>query len=172
MEWTRESEAEILELDGRPVMRFVRRIDRPVETVWAALTIPERIADWLAPAEVELRIGGRYHVTWPGSAEAGWKHVIRALDPPRLLEIGGPDQPATRFELEPDGAGCKVTMTDFFPLDEAIAAEVLAGWHLLMDGLPAAVDGRQAVRHKDGVGLAGRLQDHYRARLARGVARP
>lgn len=172
MDWRREDEAALVELDGLQVMRFMRVLPHPVEKVWAALTIPERIADWLAPAEVDLRLGGRYHVAWPGSAEGGWRHVIRALDPPRLLEIGSVERPATRFELTPDGDSCRLMMTDFLPLTLSQAGEVLAGWHLLLDGLPAAVEGRRAVRHKDGVGLAGRLQDHYRGRLDRELLRP
>ena len=166
MDWQTRDEARFIELDGRPVMRFIRYIDQPVEKVWAALTVPERIADWLAPAEVELRLGGRYHVTWPGGTESGWRHVIRQLEPPYVLEIGSEDAPATRFELAAEGAGCRLAMTDFFPLRRPEGPEVLAGWHLLLDGLPAAVDGRPAVRHKDGEGLAGRLQEHYRARLS------
>ncbi len=167
MDWRREDEAAFAEVDGRPVMRFTRPIAQPVEKVWAALTVPKRIAGWLAPAEVELAVGGRYHINWPGGGKSGWRHVIRVLEPPRILEIGGANAPATRFELEPDGAGCRLVMTDFFPLSGAPAGEVLAGWHLLLDGLPAAVEGRPAQRFEDGVGLAGKLQDHYRLRLSK-----
>jgi uncharacterized protein YndB with AHSA1/START domain len=170
MDWRAEDEADFVEEGGRRVMRFVRHIGRPVEKVWAALTIPERIADWLAPAEVELRLGGRYHVTWPGSPEPGWRHVIRRLEPPRLLEIGSPEAPATRFELFAEGPGCRVVMTDFFPLDHANAAEVLAGWHLLMDGLDAASGGREAVRHGHRDPAAMVLEAHYLNRLAVGQA--
>ncbi len=41
-------------------LRLVREIARPIEKVWAALTIPERIADCLGESVIELRVGGRY----------------------------------------------------------------------------------------------------------------
>ena len=40
-------------------MVFHRHYAKPIEKVWAALTTPERLADWLADAEIELRLGGR-----------------------------------------------------------------------------------------------------------------
>src|SRR5258708_7786439 len=33
---------------------FHRRYGKPIEKVWAAITTPERLADWLAAAEVAL----------------------------------------------------------------------------------------------------------------------
>jgi hypothetical protein len=45
-------------------LRYVRRIAASPERVWAAITIPERIADWFATADVqiELRLGGAYRL--------------------------------------------------------------------------------------------------------------
>ena len=37
---------------------FHRHLRAPVEKVWAALTTPERLADWFANAEIDLRVGG------------------------------------------------------------------------------------------------------------------
>ena len=38
---------------------FHRRYNKSVEKVWAALTTPERLADWFATAEVEMKVGRR-----------------------------------------------------------------------------------------------------------------
>jgi len=46
---------------------FHRRYARPIEKVWAALTVPERIADWFAEVEaLDLRLGGAIHLSFPG----------------------------------------------------------------------------------------------------------
>ena len=43
--------------DSRQIV-FHRRYRQSVEKVWAALTVPERLADWFATAEVDLREWG------------------------------------------------------------------------------------------------------------------
>jgi uncharacterized protein YndB with AHSA1/START domain len=47
-----------------------RRIQKPVAKVWAALTVPERIADWFTPVELDLRIGGIYRLSFPQDGTA------------------------------------------------------------------------------------------------------
>ena len=72
--------------EDRYEFRIVREIPRPPEKVWAALTIPERLADWLGPrAELDLRIGGRYFVWFSLQDDDAVRGIITALDPPRLL---------------------------------------------------------------------------------------
>ena len=39
-------------------LRFERQLHHPVEKVWAALTDPAQLAQWLAPGEIELTLGG------------------------------------------------------------------------------------------------------------------
>jgi hypothetical protein len=50
--------------DGRYVLRYDRRLRHPVDKVWAALTDPARVEEWLARAEVELAEGGRVRLEW------------------------------------------------------------------------------------------------------------
>jgi uncharacterized protein YndB with AHSA1/START domain len=73
--------------DGLFDLRFERDIPRPPEKVWAALTLPERIAAWLGPPIlIELRVGGRYLVADAGGGEdALFEWTIVRCDPPRLL---------------------------------------------------------------------------------------
>lgn len=52
------------EVEGQYELRFERRLKHPVEKVWAALTDPERRAEWLAPGTIELRPGGRAELTF------------------------------------------------------------------------------------------------------------
>lgn len=121
---------------------FERRIARPIEKVWAAVTVPERIADWLAEAEVDLRVGGRYRLRFPGGY--GTDGMITVLQPPRLLEYTWPDpehpRSVVRITLEPDGEGCRLTLVQT-ALSSTTAAGVVGGWHTHLEGLPGAADG-------------------------------
>jgi uncharacterized protein YndB with AHSA1/START domain len=127
-------------------LAFRRRIARPIEKVWAALTVPERIADWLAEATIEpdLRLGARWSLRWTGGYQMSGEIV--ALEPPRLIAWTWPEPKApdrrsvVRFELEPDGAGCVLILTNDGLVKPDIY-DVAAGWHTHLEGLPGAADG-------------------------------
>jgi uncharacterized protein YndB with AHSA1/START domain len=131
--------------DGRAFIRFERQLRHPVERVWAALVEPEQIIEWLCwRVHIEPRVGGQYTM-WLG--EAGGEKPeevgrITVFEPPRVLEADGADGGTLRWELRPDGAGCVLTFTDMRPLGERASNSVLAGWHLRMELLPEALDGR------------------------------
>ena len=129
-----------LRLEGdRRGVRFERRYDATPDEIWSALTEPERLARWLADAEVELRVGGRFHLTWRDSDRTQeTRATIRALEPNRVLELnwtypGEPDSVA-RFELLPDGDGTLVVL-DHRGLPPAAIAGYGAGWHSHLDSL-------------------------------------
>ena len=128
---------------------FRRRIRKPLERVWAALTVPERIADWLANATIEprLEVGARFALHFPTQDYRMVGRIV-ALDPPLLIAWTWPDpnapegaQPGVvRFELSPDGDGCVLTLTN--PHLARVGLEnVAAGWHTHLEGLPGAADG-------------------------------
>ena len=127
--------------DGRYDVVFERRIKKPIEKVWAALTIPERIADWFTEAELDLRLGGHYRLrfAWEDYAISG---VIVELEPLRRLAHTWPDKDhpdsVVRYELEPDGDGCRLTLTQT-ALGRA-HMDVLPGWHTFLEALPGAAE--------------------------------
>ncbi|HLI66225.1 MAG TPA: SRPBCC family protein [Caulobacteraceae bacterium] len=98
--------------DGLFEMRFERTIPRPVEKVWSALTVPERLADWFGePVEIDLRVGGNYLVMFPGGDDNLVEGRIVACEPPRLLAFewfssGG--NTVVRWELAPVEGGCRL----------------------------------------------------------------
>jgi uncharacterized protein YndB with AHSA1/START domain len=125
---------------------FVRHYARPIEKVWAALTVPERIADWFAQVDrLELREGGAIHMTFPEVPYA-IKGVITALEPPRRLAWTWPQreggESTVTFQLEPDGDGCRLTLIESgLPLKDGAGNG--AGWHAHLDGFLDAVDGKR-----------------------------
>jgi uncharacterized protein YndB with AHSA1/START domain len=117
-----------------------RRFRQPMEKVWAAISIPERIAAWMG-------------VDWLGDAElsqgAAFDYRFRAMDivtrgrvlrfePPFVLEHGWHDNrppgAVVRWELSPDGDGTVLTLTHVFRKPED-AARTGAGWTDLLDAL-------------------------------------
>jgi uncharacterized protein YndB with AHSA1/START domain len=130
--------------DARQIV-FHRRYRQSVEKVWAALTTPERLADWFAEAQVDLRVGGTIRLNWNNGMHQA-DMTITVCDPPRALAwrwtIGERDT-LVRFDLTPDGDGCALTLTHSgLSLDGARDGGVRAGWHAHLEALPDAVEGR------------------------------
>jgi uncharacterized protein YndB with AHSA1/START domain len=125
-------------------LHYTRRIKAPIDRVWAAITIPERIAAWFATADVqiEMRLGGAYRLRF-GDEGPYAEGEITAFDPPRLLEHTWPDPPnppgRVRYELEPDGEGCLLRLTSFGVPAPYIGS--LAGWHIFLDAIEPSIGG-------------------------------
>ena len=124
---------------------FRRRYARPVEKVWAALTVPERITDWFAETTVDrMAVGGTMQLYFTG---ADYRSIARieTYDPPRRIawvwsEPDGSKASRVRFDLEPDGDGCRLTLTHS-DLAAADSKGVAAGWHAHLEAIPDAADG-------------------------------
>jgi len=129
-------------LDGDALqVVFVRHLRHPIEKVWAALTTPERLADWFVGADVDLRIGGR--ITFDGRGLSNTQMRITVCDPPRALAwawtIAGKDT-LVRFDLTPEPGGSRLTLTHS---GVPRAGEgVRRGWHAHLEALPDAIEGR------------------------------
>jgi len=123
---------------------FQRHYRQPVEKVWAALTTPERLADWFATAQVDLRVGGVIRLNWNGQHEA--EMVVTEFEPPRTLAWRwriGEHNTLVRFDLTPEAGGCALTLTHSgLSLDGARDGGVRAGWHAHLEALPDALEGR------------------------------
>lgn len=124
---------------------FRRRYARPLEKVWAALTVPERLTDWFAEASVDrMAVGGTIQLYFTG---ADYRSIARitAYDPPRTIawtwsDPDGSKASNVRFDLEPDGDGCRLTLTHSdLPVNEARG--VAPGWHAHLMAIEDAADG-------------------------------
>jgi len=139
-----ESLGTIRRVDGRYEARLERVLEHPQARVWAMLTEPAHLADWLAPGTIELELGGAARLNFVDSGTV-IDSTVTALDPPRLLEYswsspGQPERPV-RWSTEPtaDG-GTSLSLTLRMPDNEDVARDC-AGWeaHLMM--LLAAIEG-------------------------------
>jgi uncharacterized protein YndB with AHSA1/START domain len=149
---------------------FVRRLGKPIEKVWAALTIPERIADWFTEMRFipDVRLGARVELVFPDDDPPYQmtKGEVVAFEPPRLLAWTWPedDHPnsTVRCELAPDGDGCVLTFTQS-GMGKQYLTSVAGGWHVFLDGLAGAADG---VRTPGSLEREKALRPSYEAQLA------
>jgi uncharacterized protein YndB with AHSA1/START domain len=131
------------------VLTFERDIARPMEKVWAALITPARLADWLcADAELEPRVGGRFHLAFRNFSHTMTGEITR-FEPPHVLEYTWTEPVAkgnslVLWRLFPTPGGCRLVMTHTLPHcapDDGAVADFASGWHWHIDALPAACDG-------------------------------
>jgi uncharacterized protein YndB with AHSA1/START domain len=140
--------------DGRFELRFERRLAHPVAKVWRALTDPEHLRAWF-PASVDMDLTPGAKLQFEPVPKAQARHGLSDEDmtsygemttaePPRLLEYTWSGE-ILRWELEPTADGCRLRFTDVFD-DRAIAADDGAGWHVALEALGTALDGRDVDR--------------------------
>jgi len=125
---------------------FHRHYARPIEKVWAAITTPERLADWLADAEIEMKPGGKIRLNWNNGAH-GMEGRVLVCEPPRAFAWTwtlDERETVVRFDLKPDSDGCWLTLTHSGLSPKAgQGAGVRTGWHAHLEGLGDAVDGKR-----------------------------
>ena len=155
-------DGELVELgDGTAAVRFERRLPHPPERVWRAITDAEDLAAWF-PDTIEGEFGPDAEVRFPKFVEMGLPSVgkVTEFDPPRLLAYTwGPS--ALRFELEPDGDGCRLVFTDAVPREET--AKNAAGWEVCLADLEARLAGEDAAGRSDE--SWSELHEHYADRF-------
>jgi uncharacterized protein YndB with AHSA1/START domain len=129
-------------IDGRPALRFERRIAHPVEAVWGAITEPAELEQWF-PTTVagEMRTGGKLAFTFAEHDLPAMAGTVTDYEPQTSLAFfWGEDH--LRFELSPADGGAQTDLRLTVLLDSADkAARDGAGWHVCLDRLVASLDG-------------------------------
>jgi uncharacterized protein YndB with AHSA1/START domain len=125
-------------------LRFERILDCAPAEVWAALTEPERLRDWLAEAEVEPGPEGSMTLDF---GDGGIERCRIALwKPPNLLAYEwnflGETPSHVRWELESldEGRGTRLTLEHRL-LEPSVASDYGAGWHAHLDQLQGHLHG-------------------------------
>jgi uncharacterized protein YndB with AHSA1/START domain len=130
-------------VNGKPVLRFERRLAHSPEKVWKALTDPAELAHWF-PQDIEgpFAPGAALRFVFRGTPPSlggevitDFKGEVLELDPPRLLSYTWGED-TLRFQLTPDGDGCVLVFTDTLA-ERGKAARDGAGWHVCLDALGA-----------------------------------
>jgi len=135
------TEATLLRAGERPVLKFERHLQKPVDDVWRAVTDPSEMRAWF-PTRIEID-------EWKVGAQLTHffdEHDIDALpgevlewDPPRRVSFTwGTD--TICFELAPSpNGGTTFVLTE--ELDANAAARNAAGWDACLDQLQLGIAG-------------------------------
>lgn len=137
------------------LVRFDRSLAFPIEEVWAAITVPERLADWWPPMAaditVDLREGGAIKFEWTDSDFPNLEFTIVRLAEPTLLEHTHTSPGSwMRYELEDTDGGTRLLATYFVPdLDMALERGDVVGLHHSLDRLAPALSGNPVAWDND-----------------------
>lgn len=149
-------------IDGRPGLRFERRLAHPIERVWRAVTEPSELAQWfVGPVSWTPALGE----TFEGGGQSG---AITALDAPRRLAWSWGEEHYA-FDLTPDGDGCRLVFTHVFNPSYGPAAQHAAGWETYLERLAALLAGG-ALSEQDGHAWIGERHEHYAVRFGQDPA--
>ena len=144
-------------LAGRPSLILKRRINAIPEKVYAAWTDPERIARWFGPsqvkagtvrAEIDLRVGGRYRISFEGGDGEYFQvgGVYREVTPNARIAFSWawhttPERESqVTVSLQPDDGGTLLTLQHEQFFDEAARDGHARGWNELFDRLASYLD--------------------------------
>ena len=128
--------------DGTYVLRYERRLRHPIEKVWTALTDPDRMEEWWARAAVlELAEGGRARIEWLNSDAVAEGRITR-LEPPSTIEFDTDIHGACCGSCGRDDDGTHLTLTVTNDIPDEYRTSVMAGWHVHLDFLEEALDGK------------------------------
>jgi uncharacterized protein YndB with AHSA1/START domain len=133
----------------KPSLTLKRRLNAAPEKVFAAWTKPETLARWFGPVEctniearIDLRVGGRYHVTMivPGD-QHDVMGVYREIVPNEKLVFTWhwkttPERESlVTVTLKPDGDGTLLTLLHEMFFDEDARDRHNKGWIGTLDKL-------------------------------------
>jgi len=144
-------------IDGRRALVFERRLAHPVERVWRAVTEPGELGRWfVAPVEWTPALGE----TIEAGGESGRITDLRA--PTLIAWSWGVER--YRFELYPDGDGCRLVFMHVFDDRLGPAAQHAAGWEAYVSRLAAHLAGRH-LTEEQAHQPAGELHERYAQRF-------
>jgi uncharacterized protein YndB with AHSA1/START domain len=137
----------LVDIDGKPALRFERRYRHPLERVWRAISDPSEMAKWF-PSNVEGDRAVGAELSFVDDAqraaaiEAGeptriegpmFRGTVITFDPPKVFAFtwGGE---VLRLELIPDGGDTVLVFTQLLS-HQSVAARNGAGWHACLGAL-------------------------------------
>lgn len=133
-------DAELRMIEGKPVLRFERRLRHSPEKVWRVVTEPAEMKHWF-PAEVAID-GRRMSFTFPDTAPVdadGGEGELLESDPPKVFAFRWHSD-VLRFEILPQAEGCLLVFTAVVTTKLSAGRDV-PGWITCLDALAAHADG-------------------------------
>jgi uncharacterized protein YndB with AHSA1/START domain len=131
--------------DGRWRLRFTRKLEHPLERVWAAVTEPEQLLAWFPTTiEGERAAGAPLRFAFPSGQAEPFGGEMLAFEPPHVMEMRWGED-IVRIELVAVDDGTELTLLDTLA-QAGKAARDAAGWHTCLDSLQAHLAGAARAR--------------------------
>jgi uncharacterized protein YndB with AHSA1/START domain len=132
----------------RATLIFKRRLQHPVEAVWAAITDPQQRADWFGITIIDGRVGGMVETIVEGPPVPSDQRTVRGRilvwDPPHIFEHEWNqtlvEKSVVRYELAAEGDATILTFTHR-GLSIPNARGYVSGTHAFLDRLDAHLNG-------------------------------
>jgi uncharacterized protein YndB with AHSA1/START domain len=122
-------------------VQFDRSIAAAPEELWAAITEPRLLGEWLAEAELEGIIGGKVHLTWSDQNEM--RGVVTVFEPNEVLEFSWNEEHSSLLRLEvgetASGSTLRLIHSDSTRED---APGFGAGWQSHLEALDLVLAGK------------------------------
>jgi len=144
-------------IDGRPALRFERRLGHPVARVWRAVTEPDELSRWFVASVAWTPAPGE---TFEAFGQRG--EIITLEEQHRLEWTWGEERFA--FELSPDGDGCLLVFTHVFDASYGTGAQHAAGWEAYLERLEGLLSG-VSISEEDAHDAIGERHEAYAARF-------
>ena len=128
-------------------LRFEQVYDLPPEIVWDALVDPDLVSGWLAEADIEPRIGGRFDLDWrhfePARVTTG--EIVELLAPQQLVvdtdNFGVTTLRLTQLSTGTRGSSTQLTVVVDALADLQFTPMIAATWRLSLEQLDELLHG-------------------------------
>jgi uncharacterized protein YndB with AHSA1/START domain len=131
----------------KPEIVLVEDYPHPIAKVWAALTDPAALAEWLMANDFEPQLGRRFMLRGEPTAQwRGWMEcVVLEMEPPRRMvwswrrsELDNPSR--VEFRLEPIEGGTRLTLMHAGETDPAARGRLSSGWPVKLSQLRSLLE--------------------------------
>lgn len=121
---------------------LVEDFPHPIGKVWAALTDPAALAQWLMVNDFEPQVGKRFTLRGePSAVWRGWMECeVLEMEPPRRMvwswrrsELETPNR--VEFRLEPIDGGTRLSLMHTGDTDPDAGARYSSGWPVKLGNL-------------------------------------
>jgi uncharacterized protein YndB with AHSA1/START domain len=144
-----------ISVDGRPALRFERRLDHPIERVWQAVTAPAELERWFVATVPWTPTEGEEF------AAGGETGRITKLEPPHVIAWTWGIE-SYSFELSAAGDGCVLVFTHVFNPELGPGWQHAAGWETYFGRLDVHLGGGYLSEEDAHEGIDERM-DRYRS---------
>jgi len=133
---------------GGSVLRFQHDYDHAPGVVWDALADSDLVSGWLAEADIEPRVGGRYDLAWHAPIGLGSTNgEIAELIEPELLVVELDRVGTIRFELgevvqRGEGSATRLSVVIDSAIETLLSDGLSATWLASLDQLTELLRGR------------------------------